>query len=317
MATPLTPARLVEILEAEGLKVVQTPGWENHERDDETGKAFGPVHGVMIHHTVTKGTAHTVQICRDGYSSLPGPLCHGVIAKDGTVYLISAGRANHAGAGDPKVHAAVVNESYGQKPPASTVHDGESGGVDGNDCFYGFECENLGDGKDPWPAEQLMAIEKASAAICRELEWTEKSVIGHLEWSDWKSDPKGFSMVTMRTRIKKRIAVEPTKPKPPVEQPPAKPPVVKPPVKPKYQPFPGVAFFKSEPNSPIITEMGKRLQAVGCGRYQVGPGPRWTDVDRESYKRWQRKRGFYGSAADGWPGKVSWDALKVPFVKEV
>ena len=306
MATPLTPARLVEILEAEGLKVVQTPGWENHERDDETGKAFGPVHGVMIHHTVTKGTANTVRICKDGYASLPGPLCHGVIAKDGKVHLISAGRANHAGTGDPDVLKAVKDESYGANPPKTDVHDGEPGS-DGNDCFYGFECENLGDGVDPWPAAQLLAIEKASAALCRHYGWKEKSVIGHLEWSDWKSDPKGFSMSSMRERIAKRLGVVPTKPAPPAE--PGKP------ANPKYQPFPGAAFFKSSPNSPIITAMGKRLVSEGCSRYNVGPGPRWSEADRLSYQRWQRKCGWYGSAADGWPGKDSWDRLKVPFVK--
>jgi hypothetical protein len=308
MATPIAPDRLVEILRAEGLKVVETKGWKTHERDDETGKAFGPVHGIMIHHTVTKGTANTVRICKDGYASLPGPLCHGVIAKNGTIHLISAGRANHAGTGDPDVLAAVKAESYGDKPPTTDVHDGESG-VDGNDAFYGFECENLGDGEDPWPAEQLDAIEKASAAICRELDWKAKSVIGHLEWSDWKSDPKGFSMVTMRARIDKRLEGDkPEAPKPPVEQP-------KPPAKPKYQPFPGAAFFKSQPNSPIITEMGKRLVAMGCGRYNVGPGPRWSEADRRSYQKWQRKCGWLGQAADGWPGKDSWDRLKVPFVK--
>jgi len=308
MSNPMTHDQFVKALRAEGVKVVEVDGWRDHERDDETGKAFGPVHGVMIHHTVTKGTQNTIDICWDGYDELPGPLCHGVIAKDGTVYLISGGRANHAGAGDPDVHDAVIAENYGDKPPASDVHDGESGGVDGNDCMYGFECENMGDGKDPWPQVQLDAIERTAAAICRFYGWTAKSVIGHKEWSDWKSDPT-FSMTEMRNKVQARLGGTPSTPAPKPEPKPE-------PSKPKYQPFPGEAFFKSQPNSPIITAMGKRLVAEGCSRYNSGPGPQWTESDRKSYSRWQNKCGFYGSrAADGWPGKVTWDQLKVPFVK--
>jgi hypothetical protein len=152
---------------------------------------------VMIHHTVTKGTANTVRICRDGYASLPGPLCHGVIAKDGKVHLVGYGRANHAGLGDDDVLRAVIAE---RALPA----DNEAN-TDGNRHFYGFECENLGDGKDPWPAVQLEAIEKAAAAICRRHGWNERSVIGHLEWQPGKVDPRGFTMNSMRGRIHERL----------------------------------------------------------------------------------------------------------------
>ena len=69
------------------------------------------MHGVMIHHTVTSGTQNSVDICYNGHSSLPGPLCHGVIAKDGTVHMVGNGRANHAGLGDDDVLRAVINET--------------------------------------------------------------------------------------------------------------------------------------------------------------------------------------------------------------
>ncbi|MFI1030721.1 peptidoglycan-binding protein [Streptomyces sp. NPDC020951] len=84
-----------------------------------------------------------------------------------------------------------------------------------------------------------------------------------------------------------------------------------------YQPFPGGDWFRKKPKSAIVTAMGKRLVAVGCSAYTSGPGPQWTEADRKSYARWQRKQGFTGTAADGWPGPSSWAALKVPFVKEV
>ncbi|WP_223182466.1 peptidoglycan-binding protein [Streptomyces sp. CBMA370] len=83
---------------------------------------------------------------------------------------------------------------------------------------------------------------------------------------------------------------------------------------PAYQSFPGAAWFKKNPKSPIVTAMGKRLVAVGCSAYASGPGAQWTSADKASYAKWQRKNGYTGTAADGWPGKATWDALKVPRV---
>jgi len=195
VAKPLSAADFIAALRAEGLRVVEVGNWRTHNRAGHG--AWGPVNGVMIHHTVTKGTASTVAICRDGHSDLPGPLCHGVIAKDGTVHLVGYGRANHAGLGDDDVLAAVIDE---RALPA----DNEAN-TDGNARFYGFECENLGDGKDPWPAAQLEAIEKVSAAICRKHGWSERSVIGHLEWQPGKVDPRGFGMDWLRGQIRDRL----------------------------------------------------------------------------------------------------------------
>ncbi|KAJ5094890.1 hypothetical protein N7532_007224 [Penicillium argentinense] len=79
-----------------------------------------------------------------------------------------------------------------------------------------------------------------------------------------------------------------------------------------FVPFPGAAWFKTKPNSPIIDAMGKRLVEEGCKAYKVGPGPQWTGADQDSYKLWQQKLRFKGANADGWPGQVSWDKLKVP-----
>ncbi|MEU0189869.1 LysM peptidoglycan-binding domain-containing protein [Streptomyces afghaniensis] len=200
MATPLSPSRLVEILRAEGLTVHEVRSWRTHNRNSKG--PWGPVNGVMIHHTVTSGTQASVDLCYDGYSSLPGPLCHGVIDKKGHVHLVGNGRANHAGSGDSDVLAAVVDE---RALPADNETD-----TDGNRHFYGFECINLGNGKDPWPEAQLLAIEKVSAAICRHHGWQEESVIGHLEWQPGKVDPRGFTMTSMRGRIRARLGKKPT-----------------------------------------------------------------------------------------------------------
>jgi hypothetical protein len=88
--------------------------------------------------------------------------------------------------------------------------------------------------------------------------------------------------------------------------------------KPVYEPFPGVAFFHTGRNSPIITAMGRRLVAEGCSKYSSGPGPNWTNADKASFAAWQAKYskahnlGWSASDCDGVPGKESWDALHVP-----
>lgn len=94
-------------------------------------------------------------------------------------------------------------------------------------------------------------------------------------------------------------------------------PATKPPAV-KYEPYPGASFFLngSRPalgkKSPIFTAMGKRLVAVGCGRYAVGPGPELGKADVNSYEAWQRKCGYTGTAAKWPPGKTTWDKLQVP-----
>ncbi|GAA3238062.1 N-acetylmuramoyl-L-alanine amidase [Streptomyces lavendulae] len=195
MSVPMSADRFLGALRAEGLTVVQVGAWRTHNRNHKG--PWGPVNGVMIHHTVTRGTAYSVELCRDGDSDLPGPLCHGVIGKDGRVHLVGYGRANHAGAGDSDVLAAVIAER--RLPPDNQAD------TDGNRHFYGFECVNLGDGEDPWPAVQLDAVARAAAAVCRVHGWGSRSVLGHLEWQPGKIDPKGFTMDSMRARVAERL----------------------------------------------------------------------------------------------------------------
>jgi len=195
MATPITADAFVAALKKEGVTVEEVGDWRTHNRNHKG--AWGPVHGVLLHHTASKGTKETVDLVYKGRSDLPGPLAHGVIAKDGTVYLVGHGRANHAGLGDDDVLQAVIGE---KKPPSPNENN-----TDGNRYFYGFECINLGNGDDPWPDAQLDAIERASAALLRHHGWHARSVIGHLEWTNQKVDPRGFSMNDMRERIADRL----------------------------------------------------------------------------------------------------------------
>jgi hypothetical protein len=249
----------------------------------------------MIHHTVTKGSATTVQICRDGYSGLPGPLCHGVITKDGRVHLVGYGRANHAGLGDDDVLRAVSGD-------LALPADDEAN-TDGNRAFYGFECENLGDGQDPWPEVQVKAIEKVSAAICRHHGWDQRSVIGHLEWQPGKVDPRGFTMASMRTRIADRLGEPTTTPNPPK------------PTRPTVDLSQLVAAAKSNPAAsgtpvtyPGVRTVETALVDAGLLAKKYSDGHYGTTT-LAAYAGWQKRLGYTGKDADGIPGRVSLERL--------
>jgi GH25 family lysozyme M1 (1,4-beta-N-acetylmuramidase) len=91
-----------------------------------------------------------------------------------------------------------------------------------------------------------------------------------------------------------------------------------------YEPYPGSAFFMKGTTpalgktSKVFTAMGKRLVAVGCGRYHIGPGPTLGQADIDSYQAWQRlynanhKKGWSGTSLLWPPGRETWDALKIP-----
>ncbi|UNM12339.1 N-acetylmuramoyl-L-alanine amidase [Streptomyces formicae] len=217
MATPLSPDKLLAALKAEGLNVREYKSWRTHRRPASAG-AFGSINGVMTHHTVTGPGTDVVALCYNGHASLPGPLCQGVIKKDGSVWLTSAGRSNHAGLGDADVLRAVIAEDYGDYPPTDNQAN-----TDGNRHFYGFECENLGDGKDPWPKAQYVAMVKANAAILRAYGWTAKSAIAHKEWQPGKVDPAGIDMKKFRADIAACLKLPPGKwgvaPAPPAPKP--------------------------------------------------------------------------------------------------
>lgn len=83
---------------------------------------------------------------------------------------------------------------------------------------------------------------------------------------------------------------------------------------PVYAPFPGQGFFRLGQNHPLVLAMGKRLVAEGYKGYAVGPSSKFERGDIKAYAWWQRKLGYSGTAADGYPGKTSWDRLKVPQV---
>jgi hypothetical protein len=187
MATPMTSSQIVAQLKKWGISYKEVKSWETHNRNAKG--AWGGMNGFIWHHTgadVSQANSATYagSTLYNGLSTLPGPLCHFGLAPDGTVYLVGWGRANHAGGGDPVVLNHVINEDYsGNLKPTK----GNADGTDGNAHFYGVEIMYSGSHK--MTDAQYKAGLKLSAAILDFHDWTEKSVIGHGEWSNDKWDP--------------------------------------------------------------------------------------------------------------------------------
>ncbi|MFG7940949.1 N-acetylmuramoyl-L-alanine amidase [Streptomyces cacaoi] len=196
MATPMSASTFVSVLKREGVKVSERySGWRTHNRNHKG--AWGGVNGVLIHHTAGRDSR---SLCYNGRSDLPGPLCHTHLAKNGTATMMSAGRANHAGPVARNAHDAVVAERSTHPRPSAA-----SGTVDGNAHYYGIEIENLGTGKDPYPAAQYDTAVRWAAAICRHHGWGADSVVGHKETSvEGKPDPS-FDMNRFRRDVAARL----------------------------------------------------------------------------------------------------------------
>ena len=221
VATPLSAAKMLTELKRAGLVIQEYKSWKTHNRNHKG--AWGPVYGVMIHHTVSSADDSSVALCYNGHSTLPGPLCHAVGRNDGRIALVGHGRANHAGMGDDGVLDAVVDERA-----LPSVNEANK---DGNRHFYGLEIVNLGDNKDTYTAKQYRSAVLWAAAICRAHGWNERSVIGHKEWQPGKIDPRGpvegkgaFSMGTFRSDVKAQLAAWKNPAPAPKPQTPAPPP---------------------------------------------------------------------------------------------
>ncbi|HEX8657447.1 MAG TPA: N-acetylmuramoyl-L-alanine amidase [Hymenobacter sp.] len=169
---------LPHVLKSAGLKVALVDGWEERGRGD-----VGTIHGVICHHTATTNrhsnmpTLHTLL---HGRSDLSGPLAQLGLGRDGTYYVLAAGRCNHAGVG---IWQGLTN---------------------GNANFIGIEAENTGRTNDfPWPAVQLDAYQRGVAAILKHVGRGPHFCAAHKEYAlprGRKTDP-GFDMNEFRAAV--------------------------------------------------------------------------------------------------------------------
>ncbi len=175
---------LPTVLKNAGLKVAEVDGWPNR------GVADMPAaKGVMCHHTAgpAAGNMPSLRVLVNGRPDLPGPLCQLGLGRDGTYYVIAAGRANHAGVGQWE------------------------GVTAGNAAFIGIEAENVGLPSDPWPAIQLEAYQRGAAAILKHLQQSAIMCCGHKEYAlpkGRKPDPHSINMTVFRRQVARYMAGE-------------------------------------------------------------------------------------------------------------
>jgi hypothetical protein len=162
-----------------GLRVRAVDGWRDRGRPD----TFTPS-GTVFHHTAssrTSGNAPSLGFVLRGTAEVPGPLCNLLIGRDGTVFLVAAGRANHAGFGGPL---------RGVPKDSANMHT------------IGVEVENDGEG-EPWEPDLLRAADTTFAVLLDFVGGGVGRHMGHKEWApDRKIDPGGISMDHDRDRVR-------------------------------------------------------------------------------------------------------------------
>jgi peptidoglycan hydrolase-like protein with peptidoglycan-binding domain len=165
------------VLEGAGLKVALVDGWAGRGRSE-----MGRVEGVICHHTAGPRTNNMPSLGTliKGRSDLPGPLAQLGLGRDGTYYVIAAGKCNHAGAGQWR------------------------GFTNGNLSFIGIEAENAGTPADfPWPDVQMDSYRRGVAAILQHIGHGPEFCAGHREYAlpvGRKNDPL-FDMDTFRAEV--------------------------------------------------------------------------------------------------------------------
>lgn len=159
-----------------GLRVVEVEGWKTRGRP---GGMKG-VRGIVVHHTATsdraKGNMPTLSILRSGHGILPGPLSQIGLGRDGTVYVVAAGRCNHAGKADRPSHS--------------------------NSYAIGIEAEHSGSG--PWSKAQYEAYVALCAALSEHYGIPIEDIRGHKEIAvprGRKSDTN-FDMGRFRSHVR-------------------------------------------------------------------------------------------------------------------
>jgi N-acetylmuramoyl-L-alanine amidase len=159
-------------LRAAGLPVMETTGW--------LARGHGPmtaVRSIICHHTAGPATGDTpsLRTVIDGRPGLAGPLCTLYLSRSGTWYLVSAGKAWHAGVVDIPEHS--------------------------NEQAIGIEAEATG--TSSWPPAQYESYAQGCAALAFHYRIPVEAVLGHKEVArplGRKTDPN-FPMPTFRDHV--------------------------------------------------------------------------------------------------------------------
>ncbi|MCT1459854.1 N-acetylmuramoyl-L-alanine amidase [Aestuariimicrobium sp. p3-SID1156] len=257
MANFPSPQQIVDALRAEGLTVVETPGWREacrccigpHRTTGPYVRGRIAWYGVTIHHTggpayrgsAAKSYSSPGGWLRTGPVKAPGPLCLSSLDDDCIVYMVGAGRANHVGG----ISQAALDRMKAASFPDSGSINLRGSAVDGNAYTMGLEIMAPG---APSAAQRAAAV-KWAAAMCRLAKWNGGEVHGHGEVSSARdfSDP-GLDMGAFRRDVKARLGVTPAaKPSTPAPKPD--------PIAPKPQPLPNTGVNTKEDDMPTPADL--------------------------------------------------------------
>lgn len=172
---------LAKELRSHGLDVKFVEGWKSRGVGDFYPRA------MTEHHTGSNrdsGNAPCLGLVTWGTADVGGPLCNILLARDGTIYFVAAGKANHAGIGGP----------FRGIPENSA-----------NTYAIGVEIENDGRG-EPYPKRQIEANDILNAVLLERMKRTAYFAFGHKEWTDRKIDPT-FDMAAFRKRVRALMKV--------------------------------------------------------------------------------------------------------------
>jgi hypothetical protein len=178
---PYSLTWLRQVLLDAGLKVAEQPDWQNRGRGD-----VGEIVGVICHHTggARTGNMPSLNTVTQGRPDLAGPLAQLCLGRDGTFFVVAAGRCNHAGIGNWQ------------------------GFTSGNGNFIGIEAENMGSKDDPWPAVQMEAYRHGVAALLTKIRADAIMCCGHREYAlpQGRKDDPTFDMDDFRRQVAAIIA---------------------------------------------------------------------------------------------------------------
>lgn len=163
---------LADVCRAADLEVAEVGGWKSRGHGD-----MSTPRTIVCHHTAgpTTGNMPSLNTITYGRSDLPGPLCHLGLGRDGTVYVVAAGLAYHAG--------EVRDPTYANR--------------------YAIGIEAEATGRDRWPAIQLDAYTRLCRALCDHYGIGVDRVLGHKEVCapvGRKVDPN-LDMAAFRRRV--------------------------------------------------------------------------------------------------------------------
>lgn len=184
------PVWLADVLKAyDGpkLKVAELPDWKDYGHGD-----FGDIWGIVVHHT--GNAAADPWSIRNGRPDLDGPLSQLHIAPDGTVTVVAAGVAWHAGNGS----------WLGLPTNGANFH------TIGIECAWPRDTSITAatQTRERWPDAQIIAMRDTCAAILGKLGYGVDRIIGHKEWAgraQGKWDPGNLSMDWFRGEVAKAM----------------------------------------------------------------------------------------------------------------